>query len=226
MKLLPTILLTSFASGLALAAPPETFRPDRYKDLYLKSAITDPPPPPETVDVPSDLPDWTLVAVGKTREGAPEVRIMNMKDRSRITIPSKAASEAGFAIVNIENSRNYLKDSVVTLKKGKIEGDVTFDTKFLVLKTVAAPTAANNNRPNGNDKTPDRNQKGGVPLPPGTRTTASANGAPTTPGAIPTPTPTPSPPAGASTNRTSTNSKTRSSGSSKTKRTRYVPRPK
>jgi len=223
MKLLPTLLLTSFASGLALADPPATFRPDRYKDLYLKSAITDPPPPVVPEDVPTDLPDWTLVAVGKTRTGAPEVRIMNMKDRSRITIPSPAASEAGFAIVNIENSRNYLKDAVVTLKKGNAEGDVSFDTKYLVLKKVAAPTGASANRSNGN-KTPDRNKKGGVPLPPGTKTTGGtkANTPPTPPGAIPKPTT--SKPAGAST--TSTKSKTKSSGSTKTKRTRYVPRPK
>lgn len=223
MKFLNTLLITAFAGGLALAAPPQNHRADRYKDLYLKSAITDPPVVIEDDPEVNDLPDWVLVAVGKTRSGAPEVRIMNIKDRTRITIPSPEASEAGFKIVKVENSRNYLDDSVVTLKKGGIEGEVRFDRKFLVLKKVAGPTINKGQRPGIGAKTGTRtNGRTGSqpPTPPGVGSKAKST-TPPKPGSVPQPGSVAQPSTSAT--ATKTNS---SSSSSKSKRTRYVPRPK
>lgn len=147
MKLLPTFLFTVLASGVALAAPPTSHRPDRYKDLYLKSAITDPPPEEDPVVAPSDLPDWVLVGVSKY-VGRFEVEVMNIKDRTRVRIPSKDATEMGFEVQSLEQGGNYIDDTVVTIKKGKDVGEVRFDPKFLVLKKVAGPSAPNA-RPTG-----------------------------------------------------------------------------
>ena len=229
MKHQTILLLTTLTAGLAFAAPPETFRADRYKDLYLNSPITDPPLRPETPEEePSDLPDWTLVAVGKNRSGRPEVRIMNMKDRTRITIPGPDATEAGFSIVDIVNSRNYLADSVVTLRKGGVTGEVRFDKKFLVLKKVSAPTnRANQQRSNtggSNKNARNTNSRSGQPpLPGGTRTTGKTGTSQTTRSAVPQPT---SSRATATQGSASSKPSSSSSKSSSTKRTRYVPRPK
>ena len=43
MKFTPFFLWMILAGGVAFAAPPTSHRPDRYKDLYLNSALTDPP---------------------------------------------------------------------------------------------------------------------------------------------------------------------------------------
>ena len=148
MKFTPVILLTIFTAGLAFGAPPTVHRSDRYKDLYLKSALTDPPPPPEPEDVISDLPDWILVAVSKY-VGKTEVEIMNIKDRTRVRIPGPEADEMGFAIQTVKQSRNFIEETVVTLKKGNETADVTFDPKFLVLKKAAGPSNAKSKATNG-----------------------------------------------------------------------------
>ena len=57
MKFSNSLLLALFTSGLALASPPENFRADRYKDLYLNSPITDAPPEKIIVKEATDLPD-------------------------------------------------------------------------------------------------------------------------------------------------------------------------
>ena len=211
MKVLNTLLITVFASGLALAAPPQNHRADRYKDLYLKSALTDPPIVEKPDEIPSDLPDWVLVGVSKYI-GKTEVQIMNIKDRSRVTIPSKDATELGFSIKKVDHNRNYLKDSVVTLEKGNDTGEVRFDAKYLVLKKVAGPTAQ---RPAVAGKTGTRsNGRTGAqpPTPPGVGSSKGATSA--KPGAVPQP----------SAAKTSTTTRAAST-SSKSKRTRYVPRP-
>ena len=212
MKLLSTFLLTILTSGLVLAAPPQAFRADRYKDLYLRSAFTDPPPQIEPDVIPSDLPDWVLTGITKFVDKV-EVDVMNMKDRSRVTIPSKEATELGFKIMDVKQDRNYFEHSVVMLKKGNAEGEVRFDKKFLVLKKVAGPSVSKGQRPTGaQSKTGITNSKKAPPTPPGARGT-STKSSPPKPGAVPKP------------GATTPNSKP-SSSSTKSKRTRYVPRPK
>ncbi|MDA7879785.1 hypothetical protein N9A60_02050, partial [Akkermansiaceae bacterium] len=73
------------AGGVAFAAPPTSHRPERYKDLYLNSALTDPPEVITNDPEPENLPDWILVAVIKY-VGKTEVEVMNIKDRTRIRI--------------------------------------------------------------------------------------------------------------------------------------------
>ncbi|MEN8774335.1 MAG: hypothetical protein ABF379_00430 [Akkermansiaceae bacterium] len=150
MKLTLVILLTIFAGGLVFAAPPTVHRSDRYKDLYLKSAITDPPPPAEVEEVPGDLGDWILVAVSKY-VGKTEVEVMNIKDRTRVRIPGPDATELGFEIKEVKQSRNFIEETVVVLKKGKETDEIGFDPKFLVLKKAAGPSTAKGRPSNSKD---------------------------------------------------------------------------
>ncbi len=219
MKLLTLFLFTALTSDLLLAAPPEAFRADRYKDLYLRSAFTDPPEKIIEDEIPSDLPDWVLTGITKYVDKV-EVNVMNMKDRSRVTIPSKEATELGFSILDVQQDRNYFEHSVVMLKKGEAEGEVRFDKKFLVLKKVAGPTITKGKPPTGAQSKTGSTAKGGPtpPTPPGVRTNGStgARGTPPKPGAVPKP---------GATAPTTTSSKSAPSNT-KSKRTRYVPRPK
>ncbi|MFT6864050.1 MAG: hypothetical protein ACJAVK_002612 [Akkermansiaceae bacterium] len=209
MKLLPTFLFTVFAGGITLAAPPENHRPDRYKDLYLNSAITDAPPEEEPVPIINDLPDWVLVGVSKY-VGRNEVEVMNINDRTRVRIPGKEATEMGFSIKEVQQGGNYIDDTVVTLKKGNNTGEVRFDPKFLVLKKVAGPSAATG-RPSGNASTTNgRPPTSGKPPIPGARSGKSPGNRTTTPprpgtktSNVPRPTPATTPSTGATTKRRS-----------------------
>lgn len=222
MKLLTTFLITVLTSGLALADPPQTFRPDRYKDLYLRSAFTDPPEKIVEEEIPSDLPDWVLTGITKYVDKV-EVNVMNMKDRTRVTIPSAEATELGFSIVDVQQDRNYFEHSVATLKKGDATGEVRFDKKFLVLKKVAGPTPAKTNRSTGAQarSSGGTNGRQTPPTPPGARSTgakSTTGSTPPKPGSVPQP--------GGTASSTSSNTKSGTSSSTKSKRTRYVPRPK
>ena len=138
-------LLTFVALSLPLLRAdelPRSPRPDRYKDLYLNSAFTDPPPEEPKDEIKNDLPDWVLVGLSKYTYGV-KVKLMNKKDRSRVTIPSPEATKMGFAIKEVKQDRNFIADAVVTVRKGTVEGEVRFDPQFLVLKKAGgAATAA------------------------------------------------------------------------------------
>ena len=212
MKFTPFLLSTILAGGLAFAAPPTSHRPDRYKELYLKSALTDPPEVITNDPEPENLPDWILVAVSKY-VGKTEVEVMNIKDRTRIRIPSPEATEMGFAIKEVKQFRNFIEETVVTLKKGKETGEVRFDPKFLVLKKVAGPTT-NKPKPQTNGKKPpEKAARPPVPGKPSTSTSSksSKSGRPTSKGSrVPLP--------------STSSSSTKSSGSTSKPRVRYVPK--
>ena len=214
MKLTPFFLLTILTGGLVIADPP----PKRSKNLrdydvlYTKSAITDPPEVITNDPEPENLPDWILVAVSKY-VGKTEVEVMNIKDRTRIRIPSPEATEMGFAIKEVKQFRNFIEETVVTLKKGKETGEVRFDPKFLVLKKVAGPTT-NKPKPQTNGKKPP--EKAARPPVPGKPSTSSSSkssksGRPTSKGSrVPLP--------------STSSSSTKSSGSTSKPRVRYVPK--
>ncbi len=213
MKITPFFLLTVLTGGIAFAAPPTSHRPERYKELYLNSALTDPPEVLTDDAEPENLPDWILVAVSKY-VGKTEIEVMNVKDRTRIRIPSPEATEMGFAIKEVKQFRNFIEETVVTLKKGKETGEVRFDPKFLVLKKVAGPTT-NKPKPQANGKKAP--EKGRPPL----RFRVSLQqaaarspvkvGRPTSKGSrVPLP--------------STSSSSTKSSGSTSKQRVRYVPK--
>ena len=212
MKFTAFLLLTILTGGLAFAAPPTSHRPDRYKELYLKSALTDPPEVITNDPEPENLPDWILVAVSKY-VGKTEVEVMNIKDRTRIRIPSPEATEMGFAIKEVKQFRNFIEETVVTLKKGKETGEVRFDPKFLVLKKVAGPTT-NKPKPQTNGKKPpEKTARPPVPGKPSTSSSSksSKSGRPTSRGSrVPLP--------------STSSSSTKSSGSTSKPRVRYVPK--
>jgi len=209
MKKLFSTLTFAMGCSIALATPPENYPPSRYIDLYRNSPFTDEPPPPEKVDVINEIADWTMVGLRKSVDSV-VVTLLNTKNRDeRIRIPSKEATEMGFAIREVKYERNFL-NSEVLLQKGPHTGKVTFDPKFLVLKAIAGPAAQKSAVPNPaspNTRGATPTAPGGVPPVPGSNP-SDAN----TPGKVPVPTATP-----AKTNPTSTKS---------TGRTRYVPRPK
>ena len=213
MKLTPVFLLTIFTGGVAFAAPPGRSKSLKdYEVLYTKSAITDPPEVITNDPEPENLPDWILVAVSKY-VGKTEVEVMNIKDRTRIRIPSPEATEMGFAIKEVKQFRNFIEETVVILKKGKETGEVRFDPKFLVLKKVAGPTT-NKPKPQANGKKPP--EKAARPPVPGKPSTSSSSksgksGRPTSKGSrVPLP--------------STSSSSTKSSGSTSKPRVRYVPK--
>ena len=215
MKFTPFFLLMILAGGVAFAAPPTSHRPDRYKDLYLNSALTDPPEVITNDPEPENLPDWILVAVSKY-VGKTEVEVMNIKDRTRIRIPSPEATEMGFEIKEVSQSRNFIEETVVTLKKGKETGEVRFDPKFLVLKKVAGPTT-NKAKPASSKTAPSKTNRPpipGKPSVPGRPTSSNSKsdkrGRPSTGSRVPLP--------------STSSSSTKSSGSTSKPRVRYVPR--
>lgn len=223
MKLLPTFLFTVFASGLVLAAPPQSHRPDRYKDLYLKSMFTDPPPPEEEVVEVNDLPDWTLVGVSKY-VGRVEVEVMNVKDRTRVRIPGADATEMGFKIKEVKQGGNYIDETVVILEKGSSVGEVRFDAKYLVLKKVAGP-ATNKGKTSGktNTSTNGRGSSKSSPPIPGSRPsgkTGSTNRSTPRPGTSTSNVPRPTTNATQSTNTKSTG--TSSNSATTKKRSRWI----
>ena len=214
MKKRLSILTFALGFSLAQAAPPENYPASRYIDLYRNSPFTDKPEIIDEPDVPNTLVDWTMVGLRKSADSV-VVTLLNTKDRNeRIRIPSKEATEMGFAIREVKYERNFF-ESEVTLQKGIHTGKVTFDPKFLVLKAVSGPAAQkgappnNNSRDNGRPNTPQA--PGSAPPVPG----ANPGNAPASPGKVPVPTAAPQ--ANPTTNSTSS----KSSG-----RTRYVPRPK
>ena len=216
MKLTPVFLLTIFTGGVAFAAPPGRSKSLKdYEVLYTKSAITDPPEVITNDPEPENLPDWILVAVSKY-VGKTEVEVMNIKDRTRIRIPSPEATEMGFAIKEVKQFRNFIEETVVTLKKGKETGEVRFDPKFLVLKKVAGPTT-NKAKPASSKTAPSKTNRPpipGKPSVPGRPTSSNSKsdkrGRPSTGSRVPLP--------------STSSSSTKSSGSTSKPRVRYVPR--
>jgi hypothetical protein len=114
---------------------------NRYDDLHINSAITDPPKVPAPGPEEKSLPDWVLVAVSKYI-GRTEVEIMNIKDRTRVRLPGPVGAQMDFKIREVRQSRNFIEETVVVLQKGDEIGELTFDPKFLVLKTASAGTPA------------------------------------------------------------------------------------
>lgn len=213
MKSLFTFFLITSLAAPAFADVPRSPRPDRYKDLYLHSAFCDPPEKEVGPEIPNDLPDWVLVGLSKYTNGV-KVKLMNKKDRSRVTIPSPEATEMGFAIEDVKQDRNFIDEAVVTVRKGAVSGEVRFDPQFLVLKAVAGgPAAAQQGRgaptKPGTVPTPPKPPTPGQPTP--SAPTASRTNTPPTPGKVPRPS-------------TSPNQVRPTSNSSTPTRRRYIPR--
>lgn len=184
-----SLFFVSLATALA-DVPPRSPTASRYSDLYTNSAFTDPPPVEEGPEIINDLPDWVLIGLSKYVDGT-KVRLMNKKDRTRVTIPSKEATEMGFSVKEIQQDRNFIKNAVVRVQKGGMSGEVRFDPQFLVLRKSAAPTAQKGGPPNRSPNQGNRG-KGGSRVPtPGGNTNPPGAKAPPKPGAVPVPTPAP-----------------------------------
>ncbi|YCM44986.1 hypothetical protein V2O64_03000 [Verrucomicrobiaceae bacterium 227] len=209
MKTLLPLLTLAMGCSIARAAPPENYPTSRYIDLYRNSPFTDPPEVIEPENIPNDLQDWTMVGLRKSVDSV-VVTLLNTKNRNeRIRIPSKEASEMGFAIREVKYERNFLNSEVI-LQKGQFSGKVTFDPKYLVLKAVSAPAAAGSpNRGNSNTKGRTPTAPGNSPPIPGSKPGTTTK--PSTGSKVPIP--------GGSTRPSTTSTKS-------TGRTRYVPRPK
>jgi hypothetical protein len=118
----------------------------------------------------------------------------------------------GFAIKEVKQFRNFIEETVVTLKKGKETGEVRFDPKFLVLKKVAGPTT-NKAKPQTNSKTPpSKTNRPPIPGKPSTSSSSKSDkrGRPSTGSRVPLP--------------STSSSSTKSSGSTSKPRVRYVPK--
>ena len=212
MKSFFIYLLLTVLTGSVFADLPSSPRPGRYKDLYLKSAFTDPPEVEVGPVKENDLPDWVLVALSKYVDGV-KVKLMNKKDRSRVTIPSEEATELGFSIVEVKQDRNFIDEAVVTVRKNGVVGKIEFDPQFLILKKVGggAPGAKVPAPAGNNGKAPTAKRP---PIPGRTNgRTPGGSKTPPTPGSVPRPS-------------TSSQQKTTTQGSNQPKRRPRYPRKK
>lgn len=227
MKNFNQFILTSLIVSIvtASAVPPKPPQVSRYRALHTNSPMTDPPPPKEIEEEVSELPDWVLVGVSKMVDRT-EVEIMNKKDRSRVVIPSKTATEMGFRIKEIVQDMSYIDNAYVVLEKGKHKGEVRYDAKFLTLKKVAQTTNSNQgNRANTNQRN-SSNRRGNSsnvnrnrPPIPGGRSSSntrsqSGRGSNTRSNA-----------ASGTASGTATNSNNSSSSNPQPRRQRYIPKP-
>ncbi len=145
------IFLLGLVMKAAAVEPPKSFNSNRYYHLFRESIVTNKPDPIVVEEEKSDLEDWVLVGSRNSVNGQ-LVTIVNSKDQSqRINIPSKEATELGFAILEVKhNSGNFMRTEA-HLQKGGFRGWVKYDQKFLTLKR---PTAKKANPPRGQKQRP------------------------------------------------------------------------
>ncbi len=139
------------ASTLSAVEPPKNYNNSRYYHLFQRSIVTDKPEPIVEEEVKNDLEDWVLVGSRKSPTSQ-AVTIVNTKDQSqRIAIPSKEATDLGFAILELKQDPGNFTRTEAHLRKGSFKGWVKYDQKFLTVKK-AKPRQANNRKPNQRPK--------------------------------------------------------------------------
>ena len=135
------LITALLSSTLAAVEPPKTHPASRYYSLWQNSAITNEPekevgPPPE-----SDIDNWVLVGLEEYVTGK-VITIVNKKNpRERLRIPGHNEEAKEFSILQVIKGQSSYLDTKVILQKGPHRGEVTFDSKYLVLRKAPAPKA-------------------------------------------------------------------------------------
>lgn len=146
-----TAFLSALISSLGAVEPPKTYPANRYYTLWQNSPITDKPLPP-IVDEVNDLEDWVLVGLEEYTTGK-VVTIVNKKDPSlRLRVPGPSDESKEFTVLEVKRGESGFMDTTVTLQKGKNRGEVSFDSKYLVLRK--APTKSISTKTSTSRKTP------------------------------------------------------------------------
>ena len=150
MKTLTILILTTLALH---AGPPQKKAYHNYAPLWTDSPFTTKPLPPSgpTQPLVNPLADWALGGISKFPEGYFIILINKKKPDERKVIEPGVVSD--FKILEVKNDGDKYTDTTVKLAYGSMQGEVTYDTKLITLKT-AAPAQ----NPNGQQQ-----QQQGIP---------------------------------------------------------------
>ncbi|MDB4500569.1 hypothetical protein N9224_00120 [Akkermansiaceae bacterium] len=150
-----TAFLGCLISSLGAVDPPKTYPANRYYSLWQNSPVTDKPLPPP-IDEVNDLEDWVLVGLEEYTTGK-VVTIVNKKDPSqRLRVPGPLDASKEFTVLEVKKGEGSFMDTTVILQKGKNRGEVSFDSKYLVLRKAPPRKATKKptTKPSSSRKTP------------------------------------------------------------------------
>jgi hypothetical protein len=135
------ILFLLALTGWACADLPKKAPISRYATLWNNSPFTSKPPPPEAVDAPNPLDDYSLIGVSSLGSGTFRVTILNKKkpDEPRKYIESNRTTD-GFRILEVIRKPGDPTGTTVRMQSGSLTGTISYDEKLLTL-TPAAPQA-------------------------------------------------------------------------------------
>lgn len=154
------LITALLVSALSAVEPPKIQPATRYYPLWQNSAITDKPLPPEPDDVPNDLEDWVLVGLEEYVTGK-VVTIVNKKNpKERLRVPGPEEASKQFSILQVNKGQGSYLDTTVLLQKGEHRGEVSFDSKYLVLRKAPPLKPTSKKKP-----TPTPTKTGKSPLP-------------------------------------------------------------
>lgn len=132
------LLVAALGAGCLSARPPKKRPFTSYTSLWTNSPFTVKPEPTPDEPVADALEDYVLTGVSKLPEGY-FVVLMNKKERDkRIRIAPNEQNAEGFKVVNVkQDPYDYMKTVVEIAVGGGKTGVVTYEEKFLALKTPA-----------------------------------------------------------------------------------------
>ena len=124
--------------GCLAAGAPKKQPIGRYVSLWTNSPFTVKPEIEAPEELPNALEDYVLTGVSKLPDGY-FVVLMNKKKRDeRIRIAPNDHNAAGFKVVNVkQDPYDYMKTEVEISVGGGRTGVVTYEEKFLAVKTAA-----------------------------------------------------------------------------------------
>jgi len=150
------LITTLLASTLSAVEPPKVQPANRYYSLWQNSAITDKPVVDKPEALPNDLEDWVLVGLEEYVTGK-VVTIVNKKNpKERLRVPGPEDASKEFSILQVIKGQGSYLDTKVILQKGPHRGEVTFDSKYLVLRKAPPPKAQITTKKTSSTPTPTR----------------------------------------------------------------------
>jgi hypothetical protein len=149
-----TVMLVALGAAGVFAAPPKKQPIGRYVSLWTNSPFTVKPDPVVPEEAPNALEDYVLTGVSKLPEGYFVVLMNKKKREERIRIAPNDQNEAGFKVVKVtQDPYDYMKTEVEISVGGGKTGLVTYEEKYLALKTPA-PQRQPTNKPNSSSGRP------------------------------------------------------------------------
>jgi hypothetical protein len=133
-----TVMLVALGAASLFAGPPKKQPIGRYVSLWTNSPFTVKPDEEPPEEVPNALEDYVLTGVSKLPEGYFVVLMNKKKREERVRIAPNDPNDAGFEVVKVtQDPYDYMKTEVEIAVGGGKTGLVTYEEKYLALKTPA-----------------------------------------------------------------------------------------